>query len=96
MNHVEFTTALIRLSRFKVGIQEACTLFLMAEETTAANLAAALKTSKNLIKARIGILRNKKLVQSSYQRDGSVRYRLTPLGRSIITATLKTKTNTNQ
>ncbi len=91
MNHVDFTTALIRLSRHKVGVQEACTLFMLAEETTAANIAAGLKVGKDLIKARIGILRNKKLVESSYRPDGSVRYRLTPRGRAIITSTLKTK-----
>jgi predicted transcriptional regulator len=91
MTHVEFTSALIRLSRFKVGVIEACTLFCLSEETTAAQVAKATKADNNIAKARIGILKGKKLVESVNHKDRSTTYRLTERGRSIVNSTLKLK-----
>lgn len=90
MNHIEFTTALIRLSRHKVGVAEACTLFALAEDTSSDKIAKALGVGKDMARGRIGILKAKKLAEAVWKPDGKVLYRLTPRGRSIIAETLKT------
>ena len=89
MTHLDFTLALVRLSRHKVGVAEACTLFALAEETTSNKIGEALGIGNHLAKGRIGILKSKRLVESVIAPNGSATYRLTAKGAAIITATLK-------
>lgn len=91
MDPIKFARALIRLSRFKVGIKEACVLFSIGDGATAAQIAKANSVHPNNAKGRIGIVKAKKLVTSKYQPDGCVTYILTELGQSIIDEVLKQK-----
>ena len=91
MNQIEFTTALIRLNRHKVGITEAATLFSLADGATVAQLCRVFRQSPpDIVKGRIQQLRAKKLIESIYDKQGLATYRPTARGRKIIAETLKT------
>ena len=91
MDHIEFTTALIRLSRHKIGVAEAVTLFMLTDGVTSDTVARTLKIGKGIAKGRIGILRKKKYAVGVWQPDGTVRYFPTERGRKLIAETLTTK-----
>lgn len=92
MNHIEFTTALIRLSRHRVGIAEAATLFTIAEGATGQQVAKATSVTPDLAKARLRVLRGKRLVEMEERPEANI-YRPSSRGMSIIRDTFKSKSN---
>lgn len=92
MNHVEFTTALVRLSRHRIGIAEAATLFVTAEGATAQQVARATGITPGLATARLRVLRGKCLVDMQERHDGNL-YRPSSRGQAIIRDAFKSKSN---
>ena len=89
MNTTTLTTALIRLSKQRLGVKEAATLFLIAEPMSSSKIAAALGIDKGHVLARIQVLRGKKLARNTWTPDGTVLYTLTPEGKKLVNQVLQ-------
>lgn len=89
MTHLDFTVALIRLSKYKIGPLEAAMLFCCKDGVSADTVAKILKTSKKIIWARGNILRSKKLIKTESDKNWNKTYVLTDKGIDIINNTLK-------
>jgi len=88
MNHIEFASALIRLDRNKIGLSEACTLFVLGGGSTSEQIGKALGTDRHLTKSRVRVIRNKGLVDAVFSPDGTCNYKPTDKGLKIIRQTL--------
>lgn len=91
MDHLEFTTALLRLNRHKIGITEAATLFSISDGATIDQLRQIFSSATiGMVKGRVQQIKVKKLCESSFDRKtGEATYRPTSYGRKIINETLK-------
>ncbi len=88
-DHILFAQALIRLDRHPLGLSEAVTLFCLGGGSTAVQVANATGVELETVKGRLGQLRRKKLVVSTYNEQGAGVYRPTEKGLAIIQSTLK-------
>lgn len=89
MDHIEFTTALARLSRHKIGTKQAVALFALAEGGRASQLAKIYGCTHDVAIGRIASLRAKGLVAPGAPNpDGTFSYRPTQAGQKIIRKTL--------
>jgi DNA-binding MarR family transcriptional regulator len=84
MNTLEFLT---RLSKHKVGVAEAATLFAAEGGKSGKQIAAITRTTAPTVKGRLGALRKKTLIHSRYLKDGTVIYSPTLAGQQIINQT---------
>lgn len=92
MTHLDYATALVRMSRHKIGIAEACALFCLGAGCTANQVAKATGSTRDIVSSRLLHLRRKKLVEIFRPNDGSPPiYRPSKLGREVIKKTLNIK-----
>ena len=88
MNHTEFTSALIRLSRHQIGIGEACTLFSIGDGSSKFEIAEKVGLDPNTVKSSAGACRRKGYCRTVYDEQGNAKYFLTEDGKQIIRETL--------
>jgi DNA-binding MarR family transcriptional regulator len=91
MNHIQFATCLIRMSRYKIGISEAATLFCLGGGSTTAQVAKACGVHPATAKGRVGALMAKRLATSYRTPSDVATYRPTERGLALIKETLAEK-----
>lgn len=91
MTHIDFTPALIRLSKNKIGMNESCTLFAIADGATYGAIAKATGADKATVAARMGVLKRKGLAMQCYDDRGNVYFQPTNAGAKIIRQTINEK-----
>lgn len=84
----DFQQALMRMSKFTVGVKEATALFAIGDGATVYEIADRTKSDRAVTHVRLGMLRAKGLIQSETNREGVIVHRLTTTGLSIVTQTL--------
>ena len=92
MTYPQFTAALVRLSKHDIGSREAATLFCIGAGATYLDVAKAQNIHGDLAKARIRVLRNKRLVIPEFREGQAAIYRPTKAGERVIIDTYKFKT----
>ena len=88
MDQQEFAAALLRLSRHKIGVMEAAALFSIEGSISIAELSEKIKTDKVATRARLSVLRSKKLIISTYTPEGDVLHRRSKAGSNLVNSTL--------
>jgi hypothetical protein len=91
IDHDHFHSALVRMSRFTLGIKEAIALFSIGDGATLQSIAARCRDSKQTLQTRLGMLKLKGYLLPSEKTDGKLIYRLSPLGLEIVNSTLQKK-----
>jgi len=89
MTQIEFASALIRLTRFQIGIGEASVLFSIGEGTNKFDIAKKTGLEPEGARSVIGKLRTKGACRTVYDEDGNARYVLTDDGKRIISETIR-------
>lgn len=87
MTYPQFTAALVRLSKHDIGSKESATLFCLGAGATYLDVAKAQNIPGDLAKARIRVLRNKRLVIPEFRDGQAAIYRPTSKGEKIIIGT---------
>jgi hypothetical protein len=85
---MDFTLALLRMSKHTIGTKEAAVLFLCMDGATSPQVARITGCSNVCAAGRINVLRAKKLLYNSTHTAGFAKYYPTERGRKIIDATL--------
>jgi len=88
IDHDEFHSAMLRMSRYTLGIKEAIALFSIGEGATLQTITQRCSDEARTMQTRLGMLRSKGYLLQSEKVDGKLIYRLSPLGLEIINKTL--------
>jgi hypothetical protein len=88
IDHDEFHSAMLRMSRFTLGVKEAIALFSIGDGATLQTITQRCSDEARTMQTRLGMLRSKGYLLQSEKVDGKLIYRLSPLGLEIINKTL--------
>jgi hypothetical protein len=88
IDHDQYHHALVRMSKFTIGVKEAAVLFAIGDGATIQSIAARCRDSKQNTQTRLGMLKLKGYLHTDDRTTGKITYRLTPIGLEIVNSTL--------
>jgi len=89
IDHDQYHSALVRMSKFTIGVKEAVALFAIGDGATLPSISARCHDSKQNTQTRLGMLKIKGYLHTEDRTTGKIIYRLTPLGLQIVNQTLQ-------
>lgn len=95
VDHLTAAIVLARASKCRVGIAEAATLLCVGRGSNSGQIAKALGVTPDIAKARLRVIRWKRLIEQNPMSDGSMFYTVSANGEKIVARILGTSKESN-